>query len=130
MTTEERFWGKVDMTDGCWLWTGPLHSLGYARFRMDRETRVYAHRYAYELENGPIPDGLTIDHICRVRHCVNPDHLEAVTQRENLRRSPIQVSSVNSRKTHCLRGHPFSGRDNRGWRVCNTCVSLRRRVSA
>ena len=125
MTSEARFWSKVDKSGDCWLWTGRLEALGYARCRVDGE-RVYAHRYAYELEVGPIPDGMEIDHLCRVRHCVNPTHLEAVTHRENLRRSPIQVTSVNARKTHCPYGHPYSNRDSRGWRECGTCRSRRR----
>lgn len=114
------FWSKVEKTDSCWLWTGSLHSLGYARAWVDG-TRVYAHRYAYEETVGPIPDGLDLDHLCRVRHCVNPDHLEPVTRAENLRRSPSQVSAVNARKTHCPQGHEYSGRDKRGWRECRTC---------
>lgn len=124
MTPEQRFWSKVDKTDSCWLWTGALHDLGYARFQSDGK-RVYAHRYSYELVNGSIPDGLTIDHLCRVRHCVNPDHLEAVTHRENLRRSAFQVTSINASKTHCPRGHRYSGRDKRGWRECRQCQKAR-----
>jgi hypothetical protein len=129
MTIEERLWSKVDKTGECWLWTGPLHPLGYARIQVDGE-RVYVHRYSYELAKGPIPYGLTIDHLCRVRHCVKPNHLEAVTLAENLRRSPTQVTTVNARKDRCIRGHKFSGRDKRGWRVCNQCIYLRRSVSA
>jgi hypothetical protein len=123
MTPEGRFWTKVEMTDGCWLWTDSLHELGYARFWVDRNTRVYAHRYAYELKVGPIPDGMSIDHLCRVRHCVNPDHLEPVSHAENLRRSPIQPTTVNAAKTRCPYGHPYSGTDKRGWRVCNRCIA-------
>jgi hypothetical protein len=128
MTPELRFWSKVDKTDSCWLWTGALHDLGYARFSVGG-LRVYVHRYSYELANGQIPEGLTIDHLCRVRHCVNPDHLEAVTHRENLRRSPIQPTTVNARKTRCPYGHLYSGRDKRGWRECRTCRSAPRRVA-
>jgi hypothetical protein len=126
----DRFWSYVDKTGECWLWTGSLHNLGYPnRFLVDGE-RIYPHRYSYELVHGPIPDGLTIDHLCRVRHCVNPEHLEAVTHRENLRRSPVQVTTVNARKTRCIRGHRFSGRDKRGYRVCHTCIRLRRKATA
>jgi hypothetical protein len=129
MSAEERFWSKVDKTGECWLWTGSTEDLGYARFGVNG-TRVYVHRFAYELEVGPIPDGLTIDHLCRVRYCVNPDHLEAVTQRQNVMRSPVQVTAVNARKTHCPRGHEYSGRDKRGWRECRTCRNNRKQVSA
>ena len=122
------------MTEGCWLWTGPLHDLGYARFAVTHNTKVYAHRYAYESKVGPIPEGLTIDHLCRVRHCVNPDHLEAVPHKVNLRRSPTQVSTINSTKTHCPRGHRYSNRDSRGWRECRKCQAFnarqRRKVTA
>lgn len=126
MNTEDRFWSNVDKTDDCWLWTGHLHSLGYARFWVDAQTRVYVHRYAYELLVGPIPKHLEIDHLCGIRHCVNPSHLEAVTHRENLRRSDSQVSTINARKTRCLRGHEFSHVDRRGWRVCDRCIAIRR----
>lgn len=129
MTPTERFWSRVDKTGECWLWTGPLHTLGYARFSVGGR-RVYVHRYSYELARGPIPDDREIDHLCRVRHCVKPDHLEVVTHRVNVMRSPEQVTSVNARKTHCLRGHRFSGRDKRGWRVCNQCIEIRRKVTA
>lgn len=127
MTPEERFWERVDQTDDCWLWTGKRHSLGYARFWVNGQ-REFVHRYAYELLVGSIPDSLEIDHLCRVRHCVNPDHLEAVTHKENLRRAPNQVTTVNARKERCIRGHEFSGRDKRGWRVCNKCIAIRRRA--
>lgn len=130
MTPEERFWEKVDQTGECWLWTGPLHSLGYPqRMWIDGE-RIYPHRLSHELFIGPIPDGLEIDHLCRVRHCVNPDHLEAVTHAENLRRAPNQVTTTNARKERCIRGHKFSGRDKRGYRECRTCITLNRRRRA
>ena len=79
-TPEERFWAKVDKTDDCWLWTANRTNAGYGHFWLDRRM-VLAHRFAYELLIGPIPDGLTLDHLCRVRACVNPAHLEAVTNR-------------------------------------------------
>jgi hypothetical protein len=84
-TIEARFWEKVDKTDTCWLWTGSSDRLGYGRFSTWPSVTL-AHRFAYELLAGPIPDGLVIDHLCRTPSCVNPDHLEPVTQRENLRR--------------------------------------------
>lgn len=80
---ETRFWANVDKDAGapCWLWTGSLNSDGYGRFN-----GKLAHRRTYLEVVGPIPDGLVLDHLCRVRNCVNPDHLEPVTQRENMRR--------------------------------------------
>lgn len=88
LTRAERFWSKVEKTDGCWLWTSTTNENGYGRFSIKRRF-VSAHRLAYEMTVGPIPDGLTIDHLCRVRSCVRPEHLEAVTLQENcLRRVP------------------------------------------
>ncbi len=104
---------------GCWIWQGYLDSQGYGRFQMDG-TSWPAHRASYTLHKGPIPDGLTLDHLCRVRACVDPDHLEPVTLRENQLRSPLLFGN----KTHCVHGHPLSGknlyrRGNR--RHCRTC---------
>lgn len=85
-TPEDRFWAKVDKCrDGCWVWTAKGTPAGYGQFRVDG-VDVYAHRFSYELHVGPIPDGLQIDHLCRVTSCVNPAHLEPVTGAENLRR--------------------------------------------
>jgi hypothetical protein len=71
---------------GCWLWTASLNNGGYGKLSVSRSYWVEAHRVAYELYKGPIPGGKCIDHLCRVRSCVNPDHLEAVTLSENIRR--------------------------------------------
>jgi hypothetical protein len=93
----------------------------------------YAHRVAYVLSVGPIPKGLTIDHLCRNRGCVNPTHLEAVTQRENTLRSPIALAALNAAKTHCPKGHPYSGAnvELRGRsRGCRSCHQERSRASA
>lgn len=87
----ERFWDKAEKTDsGCWLWSGAMFPNGYPCFSINRGS-VGAHRVAYELANGPIPEGLTIDHLCRVKRCVNPDHLEAVAQGENTRRGRVAL---------------------------------------
>lgn len=96
----ERFWSKVEKTEGCWNWLGNITPIGYGGFFLDGKNRR-AHRVAYELSIGPIPKGLVIDHLCRNRRCVNPDHLEAVTQGENRGRVPV--------KTHCNYGHPLIG---------------------
>lgn len=82
---EARFWEMVRKTDTCWLWGGRLAPHGYGSILVGKR-HVRVHRFAYELLVGPIPAGLHIDHLCRVRHCVNPAHLEAVTNTENLRR--------------------------------------------
>jgi hypothetical protein len=121
-TTEDRFWNLVTKTDGCWLWGGSVNGSGYGRFWLTAKKYVMAHRYAYELVIGPIPLGKQLDHVkargCKSRRCVNPGHLEPVTQRENVRRGG------NSTKTHCIKNHPLSGKNLRivaGRRVCVTC---------
>lgn len=114
---------------GCWLWTGTVTYNGYGIFEVNGK-KIRAHRFSYELHKGPIPDGLTIDHLCRVRCCVNPDHLEAVTMRENTLRG-YGISAQNARKTHCIYGHPLSGenirvykRPGRHQRICKTCQKM------
>jgi hypothetical protein len=126
----DRFWSKVapcPMT-GCWLWTGSISKGGYAFFGM-KDTVCYAHRVSYQSLVGVIPAKFHIDHLCRVRCCVNPAHLEPVTHAENLRRG----DNVQSKKTHCPKGHPYSG-DNLIMRkfpdgvvgvnrLCRACIS-------
>lgn len=126
MTPEERFWSKVEKTDGCWLWTGALNGGGYGRFNVGR--RLYAHRAAYLMFVGPIPDGLQIDHLCRVRHCVNPDHLEPVTHAENVRRG--EVGTRERMRTHCPHGHEYTEANTYvhprdGSRKCMACARRR-----
>lgn len=99
----ERFWTLVNKTEDCWMWMGARSNTGYGTF-WDGQRNVYAHRFAY----GDVPNGLQIDHLCRVRLCVNPAHLEAVTSRENTLRG-VSPPSINILKTVCLRGHALSG---------------------
>ena len=127
-TREERFWAKVQKTDTCWLWTGAggLESNPYGYF-WDGECMTVAHRYAYELLVGPIPEGLTLDHVCGTPACVRPDHLEPVTRGENtVRGAGAKVSAMKRKaRTHCKHGHPLDAANtyvgHGGVRSCRTC---------
>jgi len=105
---EDRFWAKVDATGICWEWIGARNPAGYGKtWRTDRY--VDAHRAAWELLVGPIGQGLNIDHLCRNRSCINPDHLEPVPQWMNVMRAAGSVAAVNATKTHCPAGHEYDG---------------------
>ena len=127
MGIEERFWSKVRKTNGCWLWTACSTSGNYGQFWVSGRHHL-AHRVAYEFMHGPIPKGLVIDHICRNPACVRPDHLRAVTQRQNLLHGPTIIVAEISR-TECRKGHPLSGKNLRitkeGWRECLACTRAR-----
>lgn len=119
----ERFWEKVQKTDGCWEWAAHKNQYGYGTYSMQSRQHM-AHRVAYELEVGPIPDGLEIDHLCRNRGCVNPSHMEPVTGRDNTLRG-VGITAANARKTHCPKGHEFTPENTYttpdGKRVCREC---------
>lgn len=124
----ERFWRKVDKSsgpNGCWLWTDSASGTGYGYLGIGGRSgrRCQAHRLVYELVVGPIPEGLQIDHICRVRRCVRPDHLRVVTQRENLLAGE-GVSAKNAVKTECKRGHPLESYVPGKSRQCRVCQNL------
>lgn len=134
---EVRFWQKVggghpNPTE-CWLWQGGITGAGYGLIAAGAPSseQLAAHRVAYEIIVGPIPVGLELDHLCRVRHCVNPSHLEPVTHQENLRRSDV-VTGLRSAKTHCPHGHPYDNANTsvrNGRRHCRECSRQRARRS-
>ncbi len=139
-TVEERFWAKVRKPDqwteeACWEWTGSQITNGYGNFRLHGSNKM-AHRVAYVLCVGKIPEGLVIDHLCRNHGCVNPNHLEPATNRENFLRGVARERwlAKHLARTHCKRGHPFSGdnlsfkpqpRNSRLVRVCVACAHMR-----
>lgn len=140
---KERFLGKINATSGssdCWEWRGAPISSGYGQFVPNRTVSgqrakpILAHRYSYELFVAPIPEGLYIDHLCRNKMCVNPAHLEPVTQAENVRRG-VSIHAHNSRKTHCKWGHEFTpenviqvtAKSGNPGRLCRECHTLRGR---
>jgi hypothetical protein len=125
----ERFWSKVQLEDtifpenGCMLWTAARIN-GYGKFALAHAKTVSAHCWNYEQRYGPIPDGLQLDHLCRVRHCVNPDHLEPVTAILNINRGNTGLR--NSLKTHCPQGHLYDLENtgiikSTGSRYCRIC---------
>lgn len=136
MKIEERFMSHVEKTENCWLWTGHISKYGYGSFNMG-DGCVTSHRAAYTLLIDEIPEGLVVDHTCHSknndcnlgnsclhRRCVNPDHLEAITQQENLRRSKTWSGS----RTHCKRGHEYGEPPKwaalQNFRVCRTCKNI------
>jgi hypothetical protein len=135
MTVEERFWSKVDQSAGpaaCWPWTAYRTSDGYGRFNVDRRRPEGAHRVAWRFSGGSIPDGFTLDHLCRNRSCCNPAHLDPVTSRINVLRG-VGPTAQRARQTHCRQGHPLSGDnlrvDKRGYRSCRRCRTLWQRTA-
>ena|SRR3990167_6146490 len=122
-----RFIEKILATpDGCWQWAASKSRGGYGQFKTQGKVKR-AHRVAYEFFMGAIPEGLQIDHLCRNRGCVNPLHLEPVTAKVNIHRSE-GLAAKNIPKTHCPRGHCYSGRnlimyENR--RYCRECTRIR-----
>ncbi len=126
----DRFWSKVDKhsLNACWTWQAQLNEGGYGRFFNGHE-QIPAHRFAYELLVGPIPEGLEPDHLCRNRDCVNPYHLEVVDHRTNVLRGQ-GIAARNAIKTHCPKGHPYDEqntylRPDRRGRMCYVCQDER-----
>ncbi len=122
----ERFCKKIEFGTGCWIWTA-ARSKGYGAFQERTRTTMYAHRLVVQYAMGGLIDGLEIDHLCRVRACVNPDHLEQVTAAVNTLRG-YGAAANNARKTHCRNGHPLGGtnvypHDIGNSRTCRICAN-------
>ena len=125
-----RFAMKVDFVGDCWIWKGAKQSSGYGHLLIDGKD-VLAHRFSYPFQYGGIPSGMTLDHICRNRLCVNPYHLRPMTQKEN-NACGNSLPAINKRKTHCDHGHEFNEKNTRFKsrkdgvrRECKKCHSIR-----
>jgi hypothetical protein len=122
----ESLWRRTSVSEtGCWLREVGLKPKGYSSFKYQGKSHR-AHRLTYSLLVGPIPEGLVLDHLCRVRNCVNPDHLEPVTQKVNVSRG--RAGQPQLARTHCPHGHPYSGSNlsihKKGGRRCKECARL------
>jgi len=126
----ERIMARIEMepNTGCWIWMGYVDQYGYGQININGK-KEKVHRVLY----GVVPKGLEIDHLCRIHSCCNPDHLEAVTHKENCRRSPLQghslrkVNAAHRAKTHCPHGHEYTEQNTlkrRGVRECKTCARI------
>jgi len=121
----QSFFEMADLGEKCWTWLGSKYQNGYGKLG---RAGVMAHRIAYELTKGDVPPDMCLDHLCKNRLCVNPDHLEVVTLVENVMRGDSQ-HAVNARKTHCIRGHAFTKentyiRKDRNTRSCKECARM------
>lgn len=135
-----RYWSRVNKNGpkGCWLWTGQVDPFGYGLLSV-RQRRLKTHRIGWTLANGPIPDDEVVDHLCRVPACVNPAHLELVSNRENILRG-VSPQALNARKTHCQNGHLLSPENllvhrgvlagHRTCRLCRLAYRSQRRLLA
>lgn len=133
-TLKDRILENTDRSGECWLWLKSKYLSGYGVIAINSRATP-AHRVSYQEFIGPIPEGLQLDHLCRVRHCVNPEHLEPVTQRENILRAPYTAIDLQREKTHCPQGHSYIGENlyiapktgGRGCRVCRSSHASRYR---
>lgn len=127
-SAEERLLSRVEMIPecGCWIWMGSVNRDGYGQVSLGGKMRK-AHDVSYEMFIGPVPAGLELDHLCRVRCCCNPRHVEPVTHAENMRRGICR--EVIFSRTHCRAGHPYTGRNlivtAKGLRRCRECARLK-----
>lgn len=123
----KRFFNKVEKTDYCWIWKASVDINGYGQFQY-KKRMLKSHRFYWEFINGEVPRGKELDHLCRNKKCVNPGHLEAVSHKENMRRGLTNVASINIIKTHCPKGHSYSGENlirTKVGRICRICTNSR-----
>ena len=135
-----RFWSKINKTKSCWIWLGNKNKQGYGDIQWSKDgikKHIRAHRLSYTLLKGVIPNNLQIDHLCKNTTCVNPEHLEIVTSRENTLRGS-GITAKCARKKVCLLGHPFDNKNTifrknkKGemvWRTCKKCEIARHKKS-
>lgn len=121
-----RFWAKVEAQGQCWIWTAAKVGKGYGHFNQGGKPKmILAHRWAYEAMVSEIPEGLELDHLCRNKACVNPDHLEPVTHAINVARNPNAINNTCGLITHCPAGHEYNDANTRlyrGRRHCRLCA--------
>ena len=127
----EGFFDRIEAepNSGCWIWIGATSGSNDYGLCYPQSKKMFAHRWSFEYAHGPIPSGMTIDHLCRVRRCVNPSHMEVVTNEVNVLRGRGHTA-INARKIVCSAGHPFDERNTRirpstRWRACRECNRLR-----
>ena len=132
-----RFWSKIEIKNSanCWNWKSTLNNKGYGRYwngqlsKNGKKVMTYAHRMVYEKIIGKIPEGMTLDHLCRNPKCVNPSHLEPIPMKENILRG-IGLTATNARKTICEKGHPLVKspyKSHHGGRICPICIKANRK---
>ena len=131
LTPVERFWQKVDKTSSCWLWTAALDRDGYGKIGVNGKS-IRSHRYSYELHKGELEGGMVVDHLCKVRNCVNPAHLRIVTWVQNIFENSNSPARINRDKTQCKHGHSLKGNNlyvqpKTGKRYCKICDRRRAR---
>lgn len=130
------FYTKISFNEDNWCWefTGHIDRYGYGNFGTKFGRK--AHRFSFQLHNGDLVNGLSIDHLCNNKKCCNPEHLDQVSITENLKRASHQISTINSQKTHCIRNHSLTGYNLISYntkegkkRMCRTCKNMTSRIS-